>query len=112
MSWKKELGKKHEIAVFRDFSIIDKLCRGGIVDLIIVNTHNARKEFDLNIFRRMRQSFPSMPVIVAISYRCAWGNGELRKWGIDHSVRKPFPVQTLEERIEGVLCEQVSCSEL
>ena len=112
MSWKKELGKKHEIAAFRDFSVIEKLCRGGIVDLIIVNTHNARKEFDLNISRRIRQSFSSIPVIAVISYRCAWGNDELRKWGIDHAVKKPFPVRTLEEKIEEMLCEQVSCSGL
>lgn len=112
MSWKKELGRKHEIAVFRDYAVIQKLCREGIVNLVIVNTHNARKEFDLNILRRLRQSFASIPVIAVISYRCAWGNGELRKWGINHSVRKPFPVQTLEEKIEEVLCEQVSCSEL
>ena len=112
MSWKKELGKRHEIASFRDFSVVEKLCREGDVDLVVMNTHNACKEFDLNIFRRMRQSFPSIPVIAVISYRCSSDQDELKKWGIDHAVKKPFSVQLLEEKIEEVLCEQVSCSEL
>ncbi len=112
MSWKVELGKKHEIAVFRDFSVIDKLCRGGAVDIVIINTHNDRKEFDLNIFRRMRQSFPWLPVIATISYRCSWDKDEIRKCGIKHTVKKPFSIQTLEEKIEEVLYEQVSCSAL
>jgi len=108
MSWKKELGRKHEIAAFRDFSVVEKLCRKGDVDLVVINTHNARKEFDLNIFRRMRQSFPSMPVIAVISYRCTWRNDELKKWGIEHAVKKPFSIQTLEEKMEELLYEQVS----
>lgn len=109
MSWKKELGRKHEIAAFGDFSIIEKLCRGGSVDLVIINAHNIRKEFDLNILCKMKQLFPSIPVIAVISYRCRFDQDELRKWGIDHAVKKPFPMGTLEEKIEEVLYKQVSC---
>lgn len=112
MSWKRELSKKHEIAVSREFSVVERLCREGIVDLVIINTHNARKEFDLNIFRRMRESFPSIPVIAAISYRCALGKDEFAKWGTEHTVTKPFLIRILEEKIEEVLCEQVICSKL
>jgi len=108
-SWKKALGKKHEIAVLRDFSMIEKLCTAGAVDIVIVNTH-LQKEFDLNIFRRFRQFFPSIPVTAVISYRCSWDKDELGKYGIEHAVLKPFSIQTLEEKIEEVLCEQVSCS--
>ncbi len=100
MTWKKELGKKHEIAAFWDFSIIEKLCREGVVDLVIINTHGVRKEFDLNILHRFRQSFPLIPVIAVVSYRCSWSRDEFIKWRIEHAIKKPFHIQTLEEKIE------------
>ncbi len=112
LAWKKQLGRTHEIAAFWDFSIVATLCRKGIVDLILLNIHNARKEFDYNIFRRMRQAFPSIPVIMLIPYRCALKTEDLEPWGITNSLRKPFLPKTLEEAIEETLNERAVCGKL
>lgn len=101
-SWKESLSKKYKISTSGVLSNLEK----GLVDLVIINMHT-QKELDLNIFRRVRQMFPSIPVIAISSYRW-WSQAELMRWGISHVVVKPFMMSVLEEKIEEVLFENVS----
>lgn len=102
-SWKLELSKKHDVLLCETLSHFEK----QFIDLIIINMHS-QKELDLNIFRRLSQAMPSVPILVISSYRC-WSKAELMSWGVSNVVVKPFLISVLEQKIGAVLSNQVTC---
>ncbi|MGE0267045.1 MAG: hypothetical protein AB7S78_01135 [Candidatus Omnitrophota bacterium] len=109
-SWKKTLSRHHEVVIFRDSGIIGRLCREGIVQLLIMNMYHSTQEFELNILRRLNQNFPKIPVLTVISYRCLLSADHLKKYGSGHMIKKPFSCLTMEEKIKEIFYQPVACA--
>lgn len=107
--WKKALSQNHQVVIFRDPEMIGRLCREGIVQLLIMNMHHSTQEFELNILRRLNQNFPKIPVLTVISYRCLLSPDHFKKCGIRHMIRKPFTFLQMEEQIKEMFYSPVAC---
>ena len=86
-----------------EHSRLQELFRAHSLDLAIINIYTP-KELGLNIVRNMRQHFPSLPIVAMTVYSNSFTKGELRDFGVNEFISKPFEVDCLKEMIERLLC--------
>lgn len=68
-------------------------------DLAIINI-NSPKEFGLNILRKTKETFPSLPIIAMTVYTNTLNRKEINRLGASDFIGKPFDVKYLKKRIE------------
>lgn len=71
-------------------------------DLVIINI-NIPKELGLNILRKVKENFPSAPIIAMSVYSNSFSGRELKRLGADDFIVKPFDVNNLKQKIEQLL---------
>lgn len=71
-------------------------------DLVIINI-NIPKELGLNVLRKAKESFPSVPIIAMSVYTNSFSGKELKRLGADDFIAKPFDVNNLKQKIEHLL---------
>lgn len=68
-------------------------------DLAMINI-NSPKEFGLNILRKTKETFPSLPIIAMTVYTNTLNRKEVNRLGANDFIGKPFNAGYLKERIE------------
>ncbi|MDP2938161.1 MAG: response regulator [Candidatus Omnitrophota bacterium] len=71
-------------------------------DLVIINI-SIPKELGLNILRKIKKRFPSVPIIAMSVYTNSFSGKELKRFGADDFIAKPFDVNNLKQKIGQLL---------
>src|SRR3989338_197388 len=71
-------------------------------DLAILDIYIPR-EFGMNILRRVKSDYPSLPVIAMSVYSHSFSKDEIKRFGGDDFIAKPFEIEHLKIRIEELL---------
>ena len=71
-------------------------------DLAILDIYMPQ-EFGLNILRKIKSDYPSLPVIAMSVYSHSLSRDEIKRFGGDDFIIKPFEVEYLKKRIEELL---------
>ena len=67
-------------------------------DLAMINI-NSPKEFGLNILRKTKETFPSLPIIAMTVYTNTLNRKEVNRLGASDFIGKPFDMEDLNKRI-------------
>lgn len=71
-------------------------------DLVILNI-NIPKELGLNILRKTKAAYPSLPVIAMSVYSHSFSKNEIKRLGADDFIAKPFEIEQLKKKIEQLM---------
>jgi len=71
-------------------------------DLAIINI-DSPKEFALNILRKTKQTFSSLPIIAMTVYANKLNKREVNRFGASDFIGKPFDAAYLKNRIENLI---------
>lgn len=92
----------YEVVSTFNYYLLSELFKDRAPDLAIINI-NIPKELGLNILRKTKETFPSLPIIAMSVYSHSFSKKELSRLGADDFVAKPFEVGHLKERIEELI---------
>lgn len=73
-----------------------------VPDLVILDIYMPQ-EFGLNILRKVKSDYPSLPVIAMSVYSHSFNRDEIKRFGGDDFIVKPFDVEYLKKMIEELL---------
>ena len=96
-----EKGDYEVVSIF-NYYFLGELFKDKAPDLAIINI-NIPKELGLNILRKTKETFPSLPIIAMSVYSNSFSKKELNRLGADDFIAKPFDVKYLKERIEVLI---------
>jgi len=91
----------HAVSTYSPYAIKDIL-EDKAPDLVIINI-GIPKEFGLNILFKLKEIFPSAPIIAMSVYSNSFSGRELKRLGADDFIAKPFDVNNLKKKIEHLL---------
>jgi DNA-binding response OmpR family regulator len=89
------------ISTFNSYCL-NELFKDKAPDLAIINI-NIPKELGLNILRKTKETFPSLPIIAMSVYSHSFTKKELNRLGADDFIAKPFDVKYLKGHIEELI---------
>ncbi len=70
--------------------------------LVIINI-SIPKQLGLDILRKTKESFPCVPIIAMSVYSSSFSSEELKRFGVDDFITKPFDVNNLKQKIDQLL---------
>jgi two-component system NtrC family response regulator len=89
------------VSIFNHYHLEEIFCDKK-PDLAIINI-SSPKEFGLNILRKTKEAFPSLPIIAMTVYTNTLNRRELNRLGASDFIGKPFDVECLKGRIEELI---------
>jgi len=81
---------------------LKELCKDKKPDLAIIDLH-IPNELGHNILRKIKEFFPTLPVITMSVYSNSFTKKELNMMGVSDFIAKPFEVEYLKEKIEAFI---------
>lgn len=89
------------IPVF-SYYYLKEACEDKNPDLVIINIY-IPKELGLNILRKIRASFPNLPIIAMSVYSSSFTKRELSRLGADDFIAKPFDLKYITAKVEELI---------
>ncbi|HAZ09528.1 MAG TPA: hypothetical protein DCY56_00255 [Candidatus Omnitrophica bacterium] len=92
----------YRVAAGAHYSRLGNTESGQAPDLVILDIYMPQ-EFGLNILRKVKAGYPSLPVIAMSVYSHSLSRDEIKRFGGDELIIKPFEIEYLKMRIEELL---------
>lgn len=92
----------YEVAAGAHYLPSGKAYSDKVPDLVILDIYMPQ-EFGLNILRKVKSDYPSLPVIAMSVYSHSFNRDEIKRFGGDDFIVKPFDVEYLKKMIEELL---------
>lgn len=92
------------VSVFNHYHL-KELCEDKKPDLAIINIY-IPKEIGLNILRKIKESFPGLPIIAMSVYSNSFTKKELNRLGADDFIAKPFDMKYVTEKVEELISKK------